>query len=340
MQNRVSVRLRKSSGLAISATKWRRAMLFVAGVSMLPLVTGYSEAVAPASANEKSPADEPRAVSALGRLEPHHGIIRVSAASVPDAVSGAILAKLLVEVGDDVAAGDLLAVTDTEAVLMARAEEIKAELALAQRDAEAARSLAAAACVRAGVALREADRLTSLLAKDLASEEATDRARGAADAGAADCTAAESAAKVGESAIRVVEARLRRNQVESERSRIRAPLDSRVLAVNTRPGELIDADGILELGDVRHMYAIAEVYETDIRWLYKNQRATVTSAALEPPLSGSIERIRPKIHKQDEIGTDPAARKDARIVEVEILLDNPEPAAGLTNLQVDVVFSP
>ena len=41
-----------------------------------------------------------------------------------------------------------------------------------------------------------------------------------------------------------------------------------------------------------------------------------------------------------EIGTDPAARKDARIIEVEIELENSAPAAGLTNLQVDVVIQP
>jgi multidrug efflux pump subunit AcrA (membrane-fusion protein) len=112
-------------------------------VGVLAAVTSCSEAVTPASANDTGGADEPRAVSALGRLEPHHGgrlephhgIIRISAASVPDAVSGAVLAKLLVEVGDDVAPGDLLAVTDTEAVMLARAEEIKSELALAQREA-------------------------------------------------------------------------------------------------------------------------------------------------------------------------------------------------------------
>jgi HlyD family secretion protein len=53
-----------------------------------------------------------------------------------------------------------------------------------------------------------------------------------------------------------------------------------------------------------------------------------------------VQAIRPKVAKQDEIGTDPAARKDARIVEVPILLDDPELAAGLTNLQVDVVIQP
>jgi HlyD family secretion protein len=340
MKIRVSARPQSASRPVISPTRRCRATSGIAVVCLLSLLTACSEAVTPASADDKNRSEDPRAVSALGRLEPRHGIIRVSAPSVPDAVSGAVLAKLLVDVGDDVAVGDLLAVTDTEAVLLARAEEIKSELALAQREAEAAQSLADAACVRASVALREADRLTSLRAQDLASEEAADQARGAADAGAADCAAAKSAANVAESAIRVVEAGLRRNEVEFERSRIRAPITGKVLAINTRPGELIDVDGILELGDVQHMYAIAEVYETDVRWLRQDQPATITSAALKAPLTGHIERIRPKVHKQDEIGTDPAARKDARIVEVEILLDNSEAAADLTNLQVDVVFSP
>jgi len=46
------------------------------------------------------------------------------------------------------------------------------------------------------------------------------------------------------------------------------------------------------------------------------------------------------VEKQDEIGTDPAARKDARIIEVKILLDDSALAAGLTNLQVDVIIQP
>ena len=61
---------------------------------------------------------------------------------------------------------------------------------------------------------------------------------------------------------------------------------------------------------------------------------------LDAALAGTVEVIRPKVEKQDELGTDPAARKDARIVEVAILLDEPGPVAGLTNLQVDVVIQP
>jgi HlyD family secretion protein len=70
------------------------------------------------------------------------------------------------------------------------------------------------------------------------------------------------------------------------------------------------------------------------------QRATISSPALERELAGTVESIRHKVQKQDQIGTDPAARKDARIVEVTIALDDSAPAAGLTNLQVDVLIQP
>jgi HlyD family secretion protein len=66
------------------------------------------------------------------------------------------------------------------------------------------------------------------------------------------------------------------------------------------------------------------------------QKARVKSDALARPLTGVVVRIRPKVQKLDEIGTDPAARKDARIVEVEVKLDDSAPAAALSLLQVEV----
>jgi len=286
----------------------------------------------------------PAAVSALGRLEPKHGIITVSAPSEPQAISGTILAELLVEVGDDVERGQLLAVSDTAALHEAEIAQTEAELALARQEAQAAASVADATCVRAGVAGREAARLIRLREQDLASEDETDRARGDAEAYSADCTAARSHATVAESAVAVTEARLARHRIELRRSHIHAPTDGRVLAINARPGELVGMvvgmEGILELGRVDQMYAIAEVYETDVARLRPGQKATVTSAALPRPLGGRIERIRPKVQKQDETHTDPAARKDARIVEVEVALEESAPAAGLTHLQVEVIFQP
>jgi HlyD family secretion protein len=302
------------------------------------MITACGASTASDDTPRGKPDPAPDRVSALGRLEPQYGIMRISAASTPESISGALVARLLVEVGDDVKAGQLLAVTDSARVLEARVAELETELALAEQEAEAARSSADAACVRAGVLEREADRLTRLLAQKLAAEEETDRASGAAQAGAADCTAARSAARVAGSGIEVAKARLRRQQAELERAHVRAPVDARVLVINARPGEQIGPDGILEIGRVDRMYAIAEVYETDVGRLRIGQQATISSPALPGALTGRIERIRPLVRKQDTIGTDPAARKDTRIVEVEVLVDFPETAAGLTHLQVDIIF--
>lgn len=281
-----------------------------------------------------------RAISALGRLEPQNGVIRVGAPSTPEALSGSIVLELPVRVGDDVTAGQLLAVLETAPVLQAALSEVKSELELAQRDAEAARSKGDEACVRADVADREARRLASLFEQGLAAEEETEQAQGDAEALAASCVAARAAVRVAEARVSVVRARLARHTLQLDRAYIRAPADGRVLEIVAHAGEMVGMDGILELGRVDQMYAIAEVYETDIRHVTVGQQATISSKALDGDLSGTVELIRPKVQKHDEIGTDPAARKDARIVEVEIRLNEPEAAAALTNLQVDVIIGP
>jgi HlyD family secretion protein len=277
---------------------------------------------------------------ALGRLEPEHGIVNVSASSTPEAILGAILVELHAEEGDDVKKGQLLAVTDTAAVMQALVGEGEASLEFSEREVEAARSKAMEACVRADVAAREAERRARLHARGVAGEEEADSARGEAEARKASCASASTTIRLAETGVAVARAHLNRVKAELQRSYIHAPFDGRVIAVGVRPGELIGEFGILELARIDRMYAIAEVYETDIRYVKTGQSATISSAALEQDLTGSVKSIRQKVEKQDEIGTDPAARKDARIIEVAIQLDDSAPAAGLTNLQVDIVIHP
>lgn len=277
-----------------------------------------------------------RGVAALGRLEPLGGTVRVAAPSTPDAVSGAVVVKLLVDRGTDVRAGQLLAEVDTGSIAKARVVEAQADLETARRDAMAAASVADEACVLADVAARQSRRKTELLGRGLASSEETESAKGNAEAGAASCKARKTEARVADSRVASAQARLTRCQAELERSYVRAPFAGRVLDLLVQPGELAGQDGIVELGRVDQMQAIAEVYEADIRLVKAGQRARMRSEALARDLQGTVTRIRPKVQKLDQIGDDPAARKDARIVEVEIRLDDSKAAANLTNLQVEI----
>jgi HlyD family secretion protein len=138
----------------------------------------------------------------------------------------------------------------------------------------------------------------------------------------------------------VARADLARAEAELELSRVRAPIDGQVLKIHAREGERVGADGIVEIGNTAAMYAIAEVYETDIGRVRVGQRAQIRSPALGRTVAGSVERIGLRIGKQDVLGTDPVAETDARVVEVEVRLDDPEPAARLTNLRVEVLFEP
>jgi len=311
----------------------RMLVTLIAAATAAPHETAWP---ATPPSDSKAPTGSQRGVAALGRLEPLGGIVRVAAPSTPDAVSGGVVVKLLVERGDDVAAGQLLGEVDTAAVTRARVAEADADLETARRDAVAAASLGDEACVLADVAARRFQRKGELLTKGAASKEETETAQGDAEAGAASCKARASAARVAESRIVSAEARLAQRHAELERSYVRAPFAGRVLNVLARPGELAGPNGVLELGRVDQMQAIAEVYEADVRFVKVGQRANVQSKALGRDLQGHVTLIRPKVQKLDQIGDDPAARKDARIVEVEIRLDDATTVANLTNLQVEI----
>ena len=278
------------------------------------------------------------AVSALGRLQPEGGIINIGAPSTPAAISGSMLVSLYVKEGDEVESGTLLAVTDSAVVLTAQKVRAEAQHQSSIRAAEASQRQADEACVLADVAKREAERRVRLLDQKLASEEETELSQGKAEATAASCTAAHANARVAAAEVNVAKSQIAIAQAELDRAYIKSPFKGRILDVLASPGEFIGPRGLVELGRVDKMYAVAEVYETDIRRVKPGQKATISSDALPTDLHGTVELIRHKVQKQDVTGTDPAARRDARIIEVEILLDDPEPAASLSHLQVEIII--
>lgn len=140
--------------------------------------------------------------------------------------------------------------------------------------------------------------------------------------------------------VKIARARLKASRAELDLSLVRAPISGQVLEIYARAGEHLGPDGILELGRTDEMFAIAEVYETDAYRVHKGQRAVVSSPALASPLEGSVEHVGLRVGKMDVLGTDPVAKTDARVVEVEIRLDDAKAAALLTNLQVKVEILP
>lgn len=122
----------------------------------------------------------------------------------------------------------------------------------------------------------------------------------------------------------------------AERLTLVAPIDGRILNIMIKPGEQITNGPVLIMGDTSRMRAVAEAYETDISRVRVGQAAEISSRALARPVRGHVARIGDMIFKNDILSIDPAARADARVVEVWIDLDDPAATQGLTNLTVDV----
>lgn len=135
-------------------------------------------------------------------------------------------------------------------------------------------------------------------------------------------------------------ATVKKAQADLDLVYVRAPIAGQILKIHTRSGEIVGNEGIVELGQTDQMYAIAEVYQSDVGKVSLGQHATITGDAFAGKLQGTVDQIGLKIGKNDVLDTDPAADTDARVVEVKIRLDPTDSrrVAGLTNLQVKVAI--
>lgn len=302
----------------------------------------------------------PRPVVALGRLEPISEVIRL--ASPTNAGQGARIARLLVEEGALVTAGQVLAELDslargeaelkaaeadlalkaaqlararlqTEADLAARRMELaRAEADLAVRGAVLHRSATLAKEGFTSTETLEARRLERERAQHTAEEARARLARAQAIEGGApvDVTVAQREWAAAEAGVARARAAL-------EDALIRAPIEGRVLTILARAGERIGADGVLEMGATDRMMAIVEIYESDVGRIAIGQAAELRAPALgAAALTGQLTRIGLSVRRQSVVNADPSANTDARVVEARILLDpvSSQRAADFTRLQI------
>ncbi|MBD2001860.1 MULTISPECIES: ABC exporter membrane fusion protein [Cyanophyceae] len=146
--------------------------------------------------------------------------------------------------------------------------------------------------------------------------------------------------QVAQADVRQALAAVEQAKANLEQASVRSPQDGQILKIYTRPGELISNDGIAEIGRTQQMFAIAEVYQSDIKNIRPGQTARVSSDSIDSELNGTVEQVGYKVLRQDIVNSDPSANIDGRIVEVKIRLDagSSSKAARLTNQQVKVVI--
>ena len=301
-----------------------------------------------------------RRVYALGRLEPRGTVLRISA---PSGNEGSRIERLLVEEGQDVQAGELLAILDVAVRRESAVRESEARLHSAEAKLNQIRAGAKAGDISAQVALvdkmeaeiqmarKELERARQLIAQKVMTAENLEQKelsfeRAKLESQRARATL-ESLREVRDVDVQLQErevaaaaAVLDRAREELEAAKVRSPITGRILKIHTRPGERVGDRGILQLGDVAHMQAVAEVFEGDVHGLRIGQPALVRLSSDGREKTGTIEQIGLMVARKDVLSNDPVSDTDARVLEVRIAISPAEipQIERLSNARVEVLI--
>jgi HlyD family secretion protein len=226
----------------------------------------------------------------------------------------------------------------------ARIREIQTDLDLALKDLERLRGLLEPSVIPRQEFDRQSarvDRLRATLQSEQSTLQKLTRAA-ATDKGIAEAQLATRGKELNSvrasAQIASLEKALQVADAELKESVIRAPSDGQIIEVIANPGEAVQGRVILRMGDVREMYVLAEVYETDMSRVQLGQSVDVTSPALSKPLTGKVDLLGTSVFKRQVRSVDPQADADARVVQVRVRLDESEEASRFVGLQVDLLF--
>jgi HlyD family secretion protein len=122
-----------------------------------------------------------------------------------------------------------------------------------------------------------------------------------------------------------------------EQAEVHAPSPGRVLDLLARPGE-VSSGPLISLGDVSSMVAKAEVYQSDVPRLAVGDPAEVSVQGRT--IAGKVTRIGQVVGGNEMRGLDPRAIQDLHVVKVMIALDDATAVSHYVNMQVDVTIRP
>lgn len=248
-------------------------------------------------------------VTATGTLQPRDYV------DVGAQVSG-LLERIHVEVGDEVASGQLLAEIDPR-VLSSRVEATRAQLR-----AQRAQLLERQANLE--LAQSQARRQRNLMAEDATTRESLQNAEASLRAASAQIEALQAQ-------IEQTEASLRADEANLEYTRIVAPMDGTVVSITARQGQTLNANQsaptILRIADLSTMTVETQVSEADVSRLRLGMAVWFTT------LGGNGLRWEGKLRR-----IDPTPTVTNNVVLYNALFDVPNPDRRLMTQMTAQVF--
>lgn len=299
-----------------------------AGCGILPKEAADAQSQGKRTGQQQQPPAVEVAIARTGKIrtEPEYTgtTLPLQEVSLRAQVEGRIL-KLLVDVGDRVKQGQVLAQQDDTILRTALNQEraelaaLKAEVARARNQVSNAKARVEQARLEFQQAQSDSQRQQQLVEQGAVAEQAAEQARTNAQSAAKVLKATEEEVRTEEQAVAAASDRVNAQQAAIAQAQeqlsyanIRSPIDGVVTQKLTEQGNFLQANGeVLRLGDFRRVKVNVEISELALANLSVGQTVRVRLDAFpNQTFTGKISRI------------SPAADRTARLVPVEAIVPN------------------
>ncbi|TGD43299.1 efflux RND transporter periplasmic adaptor subunit [Pseudotabrizicola sediminis] len=218
-------------------------------------------------------------------------------------IEGQPIEALLVDVGDVVEAGQVLAVL-SKTTLELQKSQFNASLASARATVAQAEAQMLEARSTADEAQRVTERTAALRQQGTASQAAADTAQSNAISATARVTVAVQSLEAARAQIALVEAQMANIDLQLGRTEVKAPVAGEITARNARVGSIASAAGKPMFTIIRDnaLEVIADVAEADVMRLAPGQTANLLLVGASTPLKGTLRLVEPTIGVQSRLG--------------------------------------
>lgn len=300
------------------------------GLPALPALAEEAQAAEAATATRPLPAitvSEVQPMQLVDRIVASGLIAAVEEVQVAPLIEGQPVDALLVDVGDLVVEGQVLAILSKSSLELQRAEALAALAAARSTIAQGQAQILEAETAEAE-AQRVIERTTKLRDSGTAPQAVWDTANAGATATKARVAVASQALEAARAQLKLAEARLETVELHLGRTEVRALVSGKIVARNAKLGAIATAagqpmfvitrDGALELR--------ADISESDVLRLAPGQTATLRAVGMAQPLVGTVRLVEPSIDTMTRLGqarisvADAAALRPGMFAEAEITI--------------------
>lgn len=287
------------------------AVLAAALAAALPVGPALSQEAAAAENVTEAPAPALPAitVSAVTRMTLSDRIIAsglvaaVEEVQVAPLVEGQPLDRLLVDVGDMVTEGQVLAVLSKSTLDLQKTEAV-ASLAAAKSTIAQAQAQLVEAEAAAAEAQRVASRTAKLREQGTTPQAQLDTANSNAISANARVTVARQGLEAARAQLALADARLENVDLNLSRTEVKAPVAGKIVARNAKTGAIATAAGqpMFVITRDAALELRADVAETDLLRLAAGQKATLRAVGMTEALSGTVRLVEPAIDPVTRLG--------------------------------------